>query len=137
MHQGDLNGIKGLYHIKALDCVTHWQVVASVQAISDANLLSVIEEVLAQVPFEVPGFHADNGSEHVNHKVARLLDHDKPVAFSCQRCRFLSSCGARRMPQAAAHLVDQVIPHVPVRQWVRYCRCRSRCACCWPRSPSG
>ena len=28
------------------------------------------------------------------------------------------SCGARRMAQAAAHLVDYVIPHVPVRQWV-------------------
>ena len=28
------------------------------------------------------------------------------------------SCGARRMAQTAAHLVDHVIPHVPVRQWV-------------------
>ncbi len=28
------------------------------------------------------------------------------------------SCGARRMHEAAAHLVDNVIPKVPVRQWV-------------------
>ena len=35
------------------------------------------------------------------------------------RCRgFCPSCGARRMAQSAAHLVDDVIPHVPVRQWV-------------------
>ncbi|MEN8167028.1 MAG: hypothetical protein ABFR65_06060 [Pseudomonadota bacterium] len=27
-------------------------------------------------------------------------------------------CGARRMTETAAHLVDQVIPRVPVRQWV-------------------
>ena len=44
--------------------------------------------------------------------------HEKLVAFSCKRRGFCPSCGARRMAQSAAHLVDQVIPHVPVRQWV-------------------
>jgi hypothetical protein len=44
--------------------------------------------------------------------------HDKLVAFSCKRRGFCTSCGARRMAQTAAHLVDHVIPHVPVRQWV-------------------
>ena len=28
------------------------------------------------------------------------------------------------MAQSAAHLVDHVIPHVPVRQWVRVCQTR-------------
>jgi len=31
---------------------------------------------------------------------------------------FCPSCGARRMAQTAAHLLDHVIPRVPVRQWV-------------------
>ena len=44
--------------------------------------------------------------------------HDKLVAFSCKRRGFCPSCGARRMAQTAAHLVDHVIPLVPVRQWV-------------------
>ena len=44
--------------------------------------------------------------------------HDKLVAFSCKRRGFCPSCGARRMSQTAAHLLDHVIPHVPVRQWV-------------------
>ena len=44
--------------------------------------------------------------------------HDKLVAFSCKRCRFCRSFGARRMAQTAAHLVDHSIPHVPVRQRV-------------------
>jgi hypothetical protein len=44
--------------------------------------------------------------------------HDKLLAFSCERRGFCPSCGARRMSQTAAHLVDHVIPHVPVRQWV-------------------
>ena len=39
------------------------------------------------------------------------------VAFSCKG-RFCPSCGGRRMTELAAHLVDRVIPDVPVRQWV-------------------
>jgi transposase InsO family protein len=74
VHQGDFDGIKGLYHINAVDCVTQWQVVASVQTISEAYLLPVIEQMLQQFPFEILGFHADNGSEYVNHRVAQMLD---------------------------------------------------------------
>jgi len=44
--------------------------------------------------------------------------HDKLLVFSCMRRGFCPSCGARRMSQTAAHLVDHVAPHVPVRQWV-------------------
>jgi hypothetical protein len=44
--------------------------------------------------------------------------HDKLVAFSCKRRGFCPSCGARRMSETAAQLVDHVIPQVPVRQWV-------------------
>ncbi len=74
VHQGDHDGIKGLYHINAVDCVTQWEVVASVQTISEAHLLPVIEQMLEQFPFPILGFHADNGSEYVNHRVARMLD---------------------------------------------------------------
>jgi len=40
------------------------------------------------------------------------------VPFSCQRRGFCPSCAGRRMAQMAAHLVEQVIPWVPTRQWV-------------------
>ncbi len=40
------------------------------------------------------------------------------VAFSCKRRTACPSCGARRMAAEAAHLVDRVLPHVPVRHWV-------------------
>jgi hypothetical protein len=43
---------------------------------------------------------------------------DKLLAFSCKRRGFCPSFGARRMSQTAAHLVNHVIPHVPVRQSV-------------------
>jgi Transposase zinc-binding domain len=40
------------------------------------------------------------------------------LAFSCKRRGFCPSCGAKRMSETAAYLVDYVIPSVPVRQWV-------------------
>lgn len=40
------------------------------------------------------------------------------VAFSCKRRGFCPSCGARRMVESAALLVDEVFPEPPVRQWV-------------------
>jgi ribosomal protein S27AE len=43
---------------------------------------------------------------------------DRLVAFSCKGRALCSSCGGRRMAERAAHLVDHVIPDVPVRQWV-------------------
>lgn len=40
------------------------------------------------------------------------------VAFSCKGRGFCPSCTSRRMHDSAANLVNRVIPHVPVRQWV-------------------
>jgi hypothetical protein len=40
------------------------------------------------------------------------------IAFSCKGRGVCPSCIGRHMAQTAAHLVDHVIPPVPVRQWV-------------------
>jgi ribosomal protein S27E len=40
------------------------------------------------------------------------------VAFSCKRRGFCPSCGGRRMSETAIHLVEQVLPVKPIRQWV-------------------
>ena len=73
VHQGDWDGVKGVYHINAVDAVTQWQVVGCVSRISEHFLLPVLEAMLHQFPFRLLGFHADNGSEFINHTVARLL----------------------------------------------------------------
>ncbi len=44
--------------------------------------------------------------------------HEKLVAFSCKGRGFCPSCGGRRMCELAAFLVDEVFPHVPIRQVV-------------------
>ena len=74
VHQGDLDGVKGVYHINAVDEVTQWQVVGSVAHISEAWLLPVLEGMLSQFPFRIRGFHSDNGSEFINHTVAKMLN---------------------------------------------------------------
>jgi transposase InsO family protein len=74
VHQGDLEGIKGVYHINAVDEVTQWQVVGATAHISEAWLMPVLEAMLRQFPFGIVGFHSDNGSEFINHTVAKLLN---------------------------------------------------------------
>ena len=74
VHQGDLNGHKGVYHINTVDEVTQWEIVASVQRISEAYLVPVLETMLSEFPFIIRGFHSDNGSEFVNGIVAKLLN---------------------------------------------------------------
>jgi len=74
VHQGDLNGQKGVYHINAVDEITQWEIVASVERISEAYLVPVLETMLLQFPFITRGFHSDNGSEFVNRTAARLLN---------------------------------------------------------------
>jgi Putative transposase/Transposase zinc-binding domain len=44
--------------------------------------------------------------------------HQMVLAFSCKKRGFCPSCAGRRTAQQAAHLVEQVIPWVPTRQWV-------------------
>ena len=34
MHQGDQDGLKGVYHINAVDMVTQWELTASVEHIT-------------------------------------------------------------------------------------------------------
>lgn len=74
VHQGDLNGYKGVYHVNTVDEIVQWEIVASVERISETYLVLVLESMLAEFPFVIRGFHSDNGSEFVNHIVARLLN---------------------------------------------------------------
>lgn len=74
VHQGHHDGRPGLYHINAVDTVTQWQVVGCVETISERHLIPVLEAMLHQIPFVIRGFHCDNGSEFINHRVAGMLE---------------------------------------------------------------
>jgi transposase InsO family protein len=74
VHQGDLDGMKGVYHITCVDSVCQWQVEACVEGISELFLLPVLQSIIDQYPFVLEGFHSDNGSEYINRRVAELLN---------------------------------------------------------------
>lgn len=74
VHQGDLDGRKGVYHINVVDEVTQFEVVVSVEKISENHLIPALELILDAFPFVIKGFHSDNGSEYVNQRVAQMLE---------------------------------------------------------------
>ena len=57
-----------------MDTVTQWQIVGCVETLSERHLKPVLEAMLHQFPFRILGFHCDNGSEFLNHTVAKLLN---------------------------------------------------------------
>jgi len=120
VHQGDLNGEKGVYHINAVDEVTQWEIVASVERISEAYLVPVLESTLAGFPFVIRGFHSDNGSEFINRMVAGLLN-KLLIRFTKSRARHTNDnglvetkngsvvrkqLGYAHIPQACATLIN-------------------------------
>ena len=74
VHQGDKDGEKGVYHINLVDEVTQWEVVVCVEGLSEQFMIPALEASLKLFPFTLLNFHADNGSEYMNQKVAELLE---------------------------------------------------------------
>lgn len=120
VHQGDQDGVKGVYHINAVDCVTQFQLVATCEKISEAYLLPVIRQLLDGFPFVILGFHSDNGSEYINYQVAKLLDkllveftksrprhsNDNALAESKNSAVVRKHLGYAHIPQHCASLVN-------------------------------
>jgi hypothetical protein len=74
VHQGDLDGKKGIYYINTVDEVTQFEIVGCVERINETHLVPLLKSLIQQYPFQILGFHSDNGSEFVNGVVAKLLD---------------------------------------------------------------
>ena len=87
VHQGDRDGHKGLFLINLVDEVTQYEFVGAVHGISERFLLPLLEGLLLSFPFRILGFHADNGSEYINHRVAELLDKLRVERFTKSRPR--------------------------------------------------
>ena len=114
VHQGDQDGVKGVYHINAVDCLTQWELVATCEKISEAYLLPVIEALLEAFPFRILGFHADNGSEYINHKVAKMLD-KLAAEFTKSRPRHSNDNGLAETKNGAIIRKHLGYSHIPQR----------------------
>ena len=86
VHQGDLDKRKGVYHINAIDEVIQFEVVCTVEKISELYLIPALEQLLENFPFQILGFHSDNGSEYINKTVAELLEKLR-IEFTKSRSR--------------------------------------------------
>ena len=50
------------------------QVVVTVARITEVFMLPALEQILATFPFEIRGFHADNGGEYINYSMTELVE---------------------------------------------------------------
>jgi hypothetical protein len=75
VHQGDFDGIKGVYHINAVDELTQMQLIVCVERISEHFLLPALELLLERFPFEILGFHCDNV---LSSKASRFASYENP-----------------------------------------------------------
>ena len=121
VHQGDQDKQKGVYHINAVDEVTQFEIICSVEKISEAYLIPILESILALFPFKIKGFHSDNGSEYINHRVAELLNKlhieltksrarqssDNGLAETKNGCIIRKHLGYEHIPQKWATVVNE------------------------------
>ncbi len=115
VHQGDLDGAKGLYHINLVDEVTQFQFIASVARISEHFLVPALEGLLQAFPFAIQAFHADNGSEYINHRVARLLDKLHIDDFTKSRARQTNDNALAESKNGAVVRKHLGYAHIPQR----------------------
>ena len=73
VHQGDLDGVKGVYHINLVDEVTQWEILICVDSITENSMAYVLNEALRIFPFTILNFHSDNGGKNINGSVATVL----------------------------------------------------------------
>jgi hypothetical protein len=121
VHQGDLDKQKGVYHINAVDEVTQFEVVCTVEKIGEQFLIPALEHMLDFFPFKVISFHSDNGSEYINRNVAELLEklfieftksrprhsNDNALAESKNASIVRKVLGYHHIPQKWASLVNE------------------------------
>ncbi|PIU19590.1 MAG: integrase, partial [Elusimicrobia bacterium CG08_land_8_20_14_0_20_59_10] len=60
VHQGNLDGVKGVYHINLVDEVTQWEVLVCVPEINEIMMEGAVGHALTGFPFVLRGFHSDN-----------------------------------------------------------------------------
>ena len=114
VHQGDQDKQKGVYHINAVDEETQFEVVCSVEKISELYLIPGLEEMLEAFPFTLLGFHSDNGSEYINSQIADLLD-KLCIEFTKSRSRHSNDNALAESKNAAGVRKQFGYSHIPQR----------------------
>ena len=115
VHQGDQDGVKGVYHINAVDEITQFEVVCTLEKISERYLIPVLEQLLDTFPFVIKGFHSDNGSEYINKHVAKLLE-KLLIEFTKSRARHTNDNALAESKNASIVRKHLGYSHIP-QKW--------------------
>ena len=93
----------------------------SVEAHDPAFLAELAARASTLAAYVQREFEDDLTCGRLEHRFLRVRCSDchaeRLVAFSCKRRGFCPSCGARRMAESAALVVDEIFPQLPIRQW--------------------
>jgi len=125
VHQGDLGKVKGVYHVNLVDEVVQWEIIGSVEAISENFIIPILEAAIEHFPFKIIGFHSDNGSEYINYVVANLLNkllieqtksrarhtNDNALVESKNGSVIRKHMGCVHIPQKFASVINQFYNH--------------------------
>jgi len=115
VHQGDQDKVKGVYHINTVDEETQFEVIGSVEKISERFLIPVLEKMLDSFPFVIKGLHSDNGSEYINKAVEKLLK-NRSIEFTKSRSRKTNDNAQVEGKNAAIVRKQFGYQHIP-QQW--------------------
>lgn len=109
VHQGDQDGMKGVYYINAVDEVTQMEVICAIEKISENFLIPVLEQMIEFFPFKIKEIHSDNGSEYINHRVAKMLN------------KLLIELTKSRSRQTNDNALVESKNGSVIRKWLGYC----------------
>ncbi len=121
VHQGDLDGEKGVYHVNIVDEVIQWEVPWATEQISESCMETVLNEALPLFPFVLWNYHSDNGGENINYTVAALLkkldmsqtkgrprhSNDNGLAETKNGCIIRKHMGHHHIPQPFASRINK------------------------------
>ena len=104
-----------MYHINAVDEITQFEIVCAVEKINEHYLIPILEQLMEQFPFVLQGFHADNGSEYINKRVAQTL-HKLWIEFTKSRPRHSNDNALVESKNVAIVRKHLGYPHIP-QKW--------------------
>ncbi len=80
-HEGGDNNGAFFYSLDATDVATGWTETITVRSKGERIVASALEELQLRFPFHINGIHCDNGSEFINHHLARWTN-SRAITFT-------------------------------------------------------
>jgi transposase InsO family protein len=80
-HEGGDNNGAFFFSLDATDVATGWTEAVTVRSKGERIVAAGLEELWLRFPFHIAGIHADNGSEFINHHLARWCT-SRQITFS-------------------------------------------------------